>query len=52
MRVLNINSNYKFNKHGEALIAGIEYGSLALLGYTIVDAIKINNKYLHFVSYF
>ena len=45
-------ADYKFSKHGEALIAGIEYGSLALIGYTVIDSLKINNRVLHFVSYF
>jgi len=36
----------KFAKHGEALITGLEYGSISLILYTIIDNLKINNKIL------
>lgn len=41
-----------FAKHGEALVAGLEYGSISLILYTIIDNLKINNKNLSYVRYF
>ena len=45
-------ADYRFDRKGEALIAGLEYGSVALLFYTIADFLKVDSKYLHFLSYF
>lgn len=45
-------TDIKFKKHGEALITGLEYGSLALLVYTIIDNLKIKKKVLNSVAYF
>lgn len=45
-------TDVEYTKHGEALIAGLEYGSLALLAYTIIDNLKIKKKVLNSVAYF
>jgi hypothetical protein len=45
-------ASVEYSKHGEALIAGLEYGSLALLVYTTIDNLKIKKRILSSVGYF
>jgi len=42
----------KFAKHGEALTNGLQYGTISLILYTVIDNLKINNKMLGYGKYF
>lgn len=42
----------KFAKHGEALTNGLQYGTISLILYTVIDNLTINNKMLGYGKYF
>ena len=45
-------SDHEFSRRGESLTAGLLYGSISLMIFTVVNTLKIHYRYLQLISYF